>query len=78
VSAYDAFYRSYFAHVTWEIPEHAEARAAALLPALLLADFAADASGAERRRQCASAHAMLSDPSRRLDDLCIRWLETLD
>ena len=78
VSAYDAFYRSYFAHVTWEMSEHAEARAAALMPALLLADFAADSSGADRRRQCATAYAMLSDPSRRLDDLCIRWLEALE
>jgi len=78
VSAYDAFYRSYFAHVTWEMSERAEARAAALMPALLLADFAADAIGADRRRQCANAYAMLSDPSRRLDDLCIRWLEALD
>ena len=78
VSAYDAFYRSYFAHVTWEISEHAEARAAALLPALLLADLAAHASSADRRRQCATAYAMLSDPSRRLDDFCVRWLEALD
>ena len=37
VNAFDAFHRSYFAHVTWEMPEEAEARATTLLPVLLAA-----------------------------------------
>jgi tRNA A-37 threonylcarbamoyl transferase component Bud32 len=72
---YDAFQRSYLAHVTWEMPEHAEARAAALIPALLLAGLAEGA--ADQRRASDVAHALLLDPPRRVDELCGRWLDAL-
>src|SRR5262245_10845546 len=40
-NAFDALHRSYFAHVTWEMPEAAEARATTLLPVLLAAGLEA-------------------------------------
>jgi aminoglycoside phosphotransferase (APT) family kinase protein len=79
VAAYDAFHRSYFAHVTWEMPEQAEARAAALIPALLLVGLsghvAAGAADGQRARE--AARALLLEPPRQLDELCQRWQSTL-
>jgi hypothetical protein len=74
-ATYDAFQRSYFAHVTWEMPEQAEARAAALIPALLLAGLAAGGAGDRRARE--GAYALLLDPPRRVDELGGRWLDAL-
>jgi tRNA A-37 threonylcarbamoyl transferase component Bud32 len=74
-AAYDAFHRSYFAHVTWEMPEHAEARAAALVPLLLAAGQAPGA--ADWRRACEAARALLAAPPYRLDELLRRWLDAL-
>jgi len=78
-AAYDAFHRSYFAHVTWEMPEHAEARAAALIPALLAVGLAGHAAAgtAGEQRACDAARALLLEPPRQLDELCRRWLEAL-
>ena len=74
-ATYDAFQRSYFAHVTWEMPEHAEVRAAAVMPALLLAGLT-DRPTPEPRARAAAA-ALLLDPPRRIDELCSRWLDAL-
>jgi aminoglycoside phosphotransferase (APT) family kinase protein len=78
-ASYDAFHRSYFAHVTWEMPEHAEARAAALIPVLLVAGLAghAAAGNADGQRACDTARALLLEPPRQLDELCRRWLAAL-
>ncbi len=78
-AAYDAFHHSYFAHVTWEMPERAEARAAALIPALLAVGLAGHAAAgtAGGRRASDAARALLLEPPRQLDELCRRWLEVL-
>jgi len=78
-TAYDAFHRSYFAHVTWEMPEAAAARAAALVPALLLAGLAATpaAGGDAQRPAVEAARALLLEPPHRLDDLGRAWLDAL-
>ncbi len=74
-ATYDAFHRSYFAHVTWERPEQAEARAAALVAALLVAGLAghAAASAADGRRASEAARALLLEPPPQLDELSRRW-----
>jgi aminoglycoside phosphotransferase (APT) family kinase protein len=74
-AAYDAFHRSYFAHVTWEMPEHAEARAAALVPALLAAGLAGHAAAGRRAND--AVRGLLLEPARQLDELCRQWLESL-
>jgi aminoglycoside phosphotransferase (APT) family kinase protein len=78
-ASYDAFHRSYFAHVTWEMPERAEARTAALVAALLAAGLAghASAASADGRRASAAARALLVEPPPRLDELLRRWQEAL-
>ncbi len=78
-ASYDAFHRSYFAHVTWEMPQHAEARAAALIPVLLVGGLAGHpaAGSADGQRACETARALLLEPPRQLDELCRRWLAAL-
>jgi aminoglycoside phosphotransferase (APT) family kinase protein len=78
-AAYDAFHRSYFAHVTWEMPEHAEARAAALLPAFLAVGVAAHATAgaAEGKRAAAAVRELVLEPPRQLEELGRRWLDAL-
>jgi tRNA A-37 threonylcarbamoyl transferase component Bud32 len=78
-AAYDAFHRSYFAHVTWVMPEHAEARAAALIPAFLAVGLAGHAAAGTPggRRACEAARALLVAPPRQVDELARRWLEAL-
>jgi len=75
-ASYDAFHRSYFAHVTWEMPEHAEARAAALLPAFLVAGLAGHAAAGSRSTE--AARALLAQPPQSLDELARRWIEALE
>jgi aminoglycoside phosphotransferase (APT) family kinase protein len=75
-ASYDAFHRSYFAHVTWEMPEHAEARTAALLPAFLAAGLAGHAAAGPRAIE--AARALLAEPPRTLDELARQWREALE
>jgi aminoglycoside phosphotransferase (APT) family kinase protein len=75
-ASYDAFRRSYFAHVTWEMPEHAEARAAALVPVFLVAGLAGHAGAGAHAGE--TARALLAEPPRSLDELACRWLEALE
>lgn len=73
-ASFDAFRHSYFAHVTWEIPEHAEARAARLVPVLLAATLANEefaTAGFEPLR--AAAREMLAAPPVRLGELADTW-----
>ncbi len=77
-ASFDAFRHSYFAHVTWEIPEHAEARAARLIPVLMAAalaneEFAAPAFDRPR----AASRQMLAAPPARLGDLVQAWRQAL-
>lgn len=71
----EAFRQSYFSHLTWEIPEHAEARAARLVPALIAAHLAAQAgtSSTAHERARAVALAMLARPPTRVTDLARAW-----
>jgi tRNA A-37 threonylcarbamoyl transferase component Bud32 len=79
-NAFDAFHRSYFAHVTWEMPEAAETRATALVPLLLVAGLAATretGSPEELQRARAAAESLLSAPPPRLEELVRTWLDAL-
>jgi len=78
LASIEAFRRSYFAHLTWEIPEEADARAAQLVPALLaatLADEAFAAPGTEHARD--AAHLMLGAPPSSLDGFAQDWRRAL-
>jgi tRNA A-37 threonylcarbamoyl transferase component Bud32 len=82
-ACWDAFHRSYAAHVTWELLERAEARAAALIPVLGLAalqsaPFAGldDASGARPSVRAVARNLLLAPPAG-LDALRDAWLEAL-
>jgi Phosphotransferase enzyme family len=80
VNAFDAFHRSYFAHVTWEMPEQAEARTTALLPVFLVAGLdATSGAGAAQdwRRARDTALALLSATPARLEELLRTWLDAL-
>jgi aminoglycoside phosphotransferase (APT) family kinase protein len=82
-ACWDAFHRSYAAHVTWEMPERAGARAAALIPAYGLAAFAAapsaglDAAFGARPSVRAVARNLLLAPPATLDALRDAWLDAL-
>ena len=79
VNAFDAFHRSYFAHVTWEMPEEAEARAATLLPVFLTAalDQTPGAGAQDARRARTTAVALLTATPARLEELLRTWLDAL-
>ncbi len=77
-ASFDAFRHSYFAHVTWEMPQHAEARAARLVPVLLAAalaneQFAAAAFDCPRE----ASRALLTAPPARLEELAQTWRHAL-
>jgi hypothetical protein len=82
-ACWDAFHRSYAAHVVWEMSDRVEARAATLIPALALAAIeggrvaglatATDAGRAARD----TAHDLLLAPPERLDALRDAWLDAL-
>lgn len=80
-ACWDAFQGSYFPHITWEMHEHAEARAAALVPAFTLAALdgavapALLDAGSPRLRS--ALQAMLLAPPPRLDTLRAAWLEVI-
>jgi len=79
-NAFDAFHRSYFAHVTWEMPEEAEARATTLLPVLLAAGLESmrDVGTAQDwRRALDAALALLTATPTRLEELLRTWLDAL-
>jgi tRNA A-37 threonylcarbamoyl transferase component Bud32 len=79
-NAFDAFHRSYFAHVTWEMPEAAEARTATLLPVLLAAGLDAlrgVGPAQDARRALDTARALLAATPERLDELLRPWLDAL-
>ena len=82
-ASWDAFHRSYAAHAVWELPDRIEARAAALIPAFVLAAIEAgsvaglaDGSDAGRAARDA-AHDLLLAPPARLDALRDAWLDAL-
>jgi hypothetical protein len=79
VNAFDAFHRSYFAHVTWEMPEEAEARAATLLPVFLATalDATPGAGAQDARRARETAIALLTATPARLEELLRTWLDAL-
>jgi aminoglycoside phosphotransferase (APT) family kinase protein len=82
-ACWDAFHRSYAAHVTWEMPERAGARAAALIPAFGLAAFAAapfaglDTASGGRPSARTVARTLLLTPPAGLDALRDAWLDAL-
>ena len=81
VNAFDAFHRSYFAHVTWEMPEEAEARATTLLPVLLAAGLDAMRGvgpAQDSRRALDAALALLPRARHRGSRELLRtWLDAL-
>jgi len=80
LNAFDAFHRSYFAHVTWEMPEAAEARAASLVPLFLAAGLDGtrhSARSADARRLLDTTLALLDAPPARLEELARTWLGAL-
>jgi tRNA A-37 threonylcarbamoyl transferase component Bud32 len=76
-ACWDAFNRSYAAHVVWEVPEHLETRAAALVPALGLAALESPPftglGDAERPR--IAARGLLAAPPATLGALRDAWLD---
>jgi aminoglycoside phosphotransferase (APT) family kinase protein len=82
-ACWDAFHRSYAVHVTWEMTERAEARAAALIPALALAAIESDpgcgldSASDEGRRARDAARQLLLAPTARPDGLRDAWLDAL-
>jgi aminoglycoside phosphotransferase (APT) family kinase protein len=79
-SCWDAFERSYFAHVTWEMPEQAEARAAALLAAFALdaldrPEAAGAAAYGDGLRD--ALRASLLAPPRRIEPLRDAWRQAV-
>jgi tRNA A-37 threonylcarbamoyl transferase component Bud32 len=80
VNAFDAFHRSYFAHVTWEMPEEAEARATMLLPVLLAAGLGSMRGvgpAQDWRSAIDAARALLTATPTRLEELLRTWLDAL-
>jgi tRNA A-37 threonylcarbamoyl transferase component Bud32 len=79
-NAFDAFHRSYFAHVTWEMPEAAEARATTLLPVLLAAGLEAMRGVGvvqDTRQALDAARRLLTATPARLEELLRLWLDAL-
>jgi 5-methylthioribose kinase len=82
LECFDAFADGYLAGVVWEIPDEVEARAAALLPGLLLArvdgkspvEYLTDAKDKDAVRSIATA--LLRNPVRRLDGVRDAWRDT--
>jgi aminoglycoside phosphotransferase (APT) family kinase protein len=78
---WDAFHRSYAAHVTWEMPEGLEARAAALVPALGLGALEsaplAGLGGAVQRARTAACDFVATPPAG-LGALRDAWLDVLE
>ncbi len=81
LECFDALAHAYLTGVDWEARDVLEARAAALLPGLLLGridgkspvEYLTDAADQDRAR--AFACALLRDPVKRLDGVCKRWAE---
>ncbi len=78
-ACWDAFQRSYLAHVVWEVPEHLAARAAALVPALGLAALECAPFGAlgDAERPRLAARGLLAAPPAGLGALRDAWLDAL-
>jgi tRNA A-37 threonylcarbamoyl transferase component Bud32 len=82
-ACWDAFHRSYAAHVVWEMPDRIEARAAALIPAFALVAIEAGsvaglAVGSDLGRLARdAARGLLLAPPPRLDALRDAWLDAL-
>ena len=83
LACYDALARGYLARVTWETAVALEARAARLLPGLLLArvdgkspvEYVTEQGDKDRVRRV--ARALLATPPDRLDDVAQAWREEL-
>ena len=84
MSSFKALAEGYLAGVSWEPAEHVEARAAQLLPGLLLArvdgkspvEYITDDVARQHVRRCATR--LLLDPVERLDAVLGAWIEELD
>jgi len=80
--AFAALTRAYLSHVGWEAPAALEARAALLLPALMLARIDGKspveylAAPRERDEVRAFARALLQDPEAHLERIAARWVAT--
>jgi len=78
VDCCEAFLRGYMAHIDWEMPEHAEARIAALVPAYVLgAILAGGVAALVSERGRAALRALVLAPPERLADLCAAWLDAV-
>lgn len=79
VACCEAFLRGYMPHIDWEMPEHAEARIAALIPAYVLGAILAGGGAAAlvRERARAALRAMVLAPPERLDLVCAAWLDAI-
>jgi len=79
LDAYVALADAYFAHVAWEAPASCEQRAAALLPALMLARIDGKSpveylpGEAQKNAVRKFARSLLGDPVSALDDIARRW-----
>lgn len=81
-ACFDTFHRTYLPHVTWEMTRVAEARAARIMPALVLGALEASTSrrvidptdGANAREV---ARRLLLEPVGRLDALRDAWLDAI-
>jgi aminoglycoside phosphotransferase (APT) family kinase protein len=82
-ACFDTFHRTYLPHVTWEMTRVAEARAAQLVPALLLGALEAPAPArrvvdpAEEANAREAARTLLTEPVARLDALRDAWIEAI-
>ncbi len=78
VACCEAFLRGYMAQIDWEMPEHAEARIAALVPAYVLgAILAGGVATLVSERGRAALRALVLAPPERLADLCAAWLDAV-
>ena len=80
VDAFAALAAAYLAHVAWEAPASCEARAAALLPALMLARIDGKSpveyltESAQKDAVRAFARSLLVDPVATVGDIARRWI----
>src|SRR5439155_1991174 len=83
LASFDALRDAYFARLDWEPVPALERRAAALLPALMLArvdgkspvEYITSDDARERVRRC--SRALLSEPPARLSDVVQSWRREL-
>lgn len=83
MACFDTFQRTYLPHVTWEMTRVAEARAAQLIPALLLGALEARQPArrvvdpTEEANAREAARTLLAEPVARLDALRDAWIDAI-